>query len=846
MADSWIAVFRALVWRPFWRGGLRSAFVILGVALGVAITAAINLANHSALATFRESLDLVSGRTHVQILPAAQVLPETILLRLGWLRRLGEVSPVVEGTVGVAGQPMALRLLGLDLLHADIPVTGGTPVGRSDKPVVLHPALAARLHLRPGMTLTLLANDRPVTVTITALLPAEGRTSSWGQELLLTDIAVAQDVLRRPGELDRLDVRLADPEQASEVLAALEMNLPPVARPVTPERRNAQVGRMLRAFQANLAALSYIALLVGAYLIYNTLSVSVVQRRTEIGTLRALGVSRELVFLAITAEAVLIGTVGSLLGLGGGLLLARGAVGAVSQTVNSLYVSTGPAAVHYDPWTLVLSAGVGLALSVLAAAVPAWEASRTSPAVAMRRGTWGMKQHSRIGALTLLGLVMLAGAWLAALQPPIGDMPVFGFLAAMLVVVGASFLVPLLLVVLSRIGRRFVGMRLGFAARMATVNLGASVGRHAVAVASLMVGLAMILSVAIMIGSFRTTVETWVNQTLRADLYVRPAFRGAQGGALLSPSTLQRLSALPGVVAVGPYREFSVVIGDRPTKIGSGDLRFTERFAPMRFVDSSRTLPDVAPRLIGQDRVIVSETFAVHFGIQAGDALTVPTPHGPVRMPIEGVYYDYANEQGIVIMDRTTLLKHFGDPRLTSISLAVRTPADADRVRQAIETDRDLSRSVAVTSSGELRREAMRIFDETFAITYALQVIAMTVALLGVVATLVTLVLERQGEIAVLRAVGITRQQVAAMVVAESAGMGVAGCIVGTGAGFALALLLIKVINKQSFGWTIQWQSPWRHVVVSAVLVMVTALLAGIYPGWRATRTTVSEALRAE
>jgi putative ABC transport system permease protein len=612
---------------------------------------------------------------------------------------------------------------------------------------------------------------------------------------------------------------------------------------MTPERRNAQVGRMLRAFQANLAALSYIALLVGAYLIYNTLSVSVVQRRTEIGTLRALGVSQTMVFGAITAEALLIGGIGSLIGLGGGLLLARGAVGAVAQTVNSLYVSTGPATVHYDPWTMILSAGVGLVLSVAAAAVPAWEASRTSPAAAMRRGSWGMKQRGRIGGVTLVGCLLLGLAYVAALQPPIDDMPVFGFLAAMLIVVGTSFLVPLLLVVMSKAGRR-LGMSLGFSARMATVNLGASVGRHAVAVASLMVGLAMILSVAIMIGSFRTTVLTWVNQTLRADLYVRPAVLA--DGALLSPETLARIAALPGVAAAGPWREVPITYQGRPTLIGAGDLRFTERVAPLRFVDGSQRFADVSPRLIGHDRVIVSETFAAHFGVKRGDVLAVPTPAGPVPMPIEAVYYDYANEQGIIVMDRATLVRHFHDERLTSISIAVTAPSAAGGLEQTIAEEPRLAGNVVVTSSGELRREAMRIFDETFAITYALQVIAMTVALLGVVATLVTLVLERQGEIAVLRALGMTRGQVAGMVVAESAGMGVAGSIAGTGAGFALALLLIHVINKQSFGWSITWQSPWRHVATSVALVMVTALLAGLYPGWRATRTTVSDALRAE
>ncbi|MBC7541502.1 MAG: ABC transporter permease, partial [Candidatus Sericytochromatia bacterium] len=396
MFSAWLAVIRALVWRPFWQGGLRSAFVIVGVALGVAITAAINLANHSALATFRDSIDLVAGRTHVQILPTVQTLPDTILTRLGWLRRLGDVNPVIEAICVVPQHHKTLRLIGVDLLHAGLSGSAEQPALRTDRPVLIHAGLAARWHLAVGDTLAAVADDRPVQFVVAGLIPSTGRTSGWDETFAVTDLAVAQDVLHRPGQLDRIDIQLADPDQTDDVVAALQAQLPPNARALTPERRNAQVGRMLRAFQANLAALSYIALLVGAYLIYNTLSVSVVQRRTEIGTLRALGVSGRQVFAAVTLEALMIGVVGSTLGLGLGLILAQGAVAAVSQTVNSLYINTGgAAAVHYDPLTMILSAMIGLLLSLAAAVLPAWEASRTAPAVAMRRGTWATKQQGR-------------------------------------------------------------------------------------------------------------------------------------------------------------------------------------------------------------------------------------------------------------------------------------------------------------------------------------------------------------------------------------------------------------------------------------------------------------------
>lgn len=846
MLSRLLLLFRLLVWRPFWRAGLRSVFVILGVALGVAVTTAISLANHSALATFRDSLDLVAGRTHVQVLPTGVALPETLVRDLGWLRRLGTVVPVIETPVVTVAKQRPLTVLGLDLLQANPAEAGFEAIEEVERPLFVARKLVDELGLKVGAPLEVVANDRRAIFHIAGIIPDSGDTAAWDSTVVLTDIADAQIAFGRYGELDRLDVVLDQPDTVGDVVAKLQATLPPSAKPMTPERRNGQVQRMLQAFQANLAALSYIALLVGAYLIYNTLSVSVVQRRGEIGTLRALGVTRRQILTAIGAEALLVGTLGSALGLAGGVLLASGAVKAVTRTVNSLYVSTGSAAVYLDGRTLAMSAAVGLGLSLLAAAVPALEAARTPPANAMRVGSWERKQSGRAGLWAALGSTMLGGAYIAALQPPIGGMPVFGYLSAMLIVLGASFLVPLLLVGLSRCGRA-LGPFAGLTGRLSAVNLGASVGRHAVAVASLMVGLSMILSVAIMIGSFRGTVSDWVGQTLRADLYVSPLAQAGQiDSPVLSEPTLAKLTALPGVAAVGPYRELSVTIGDRLTKLGAGDLHFTARHAPLPFVDPDTRMADVLARVAGQDRVIVSETFANHFKVGPGDTVPVPTPKGPVAMPIEAVYYDYSNEQGIVILDRATFRRHFGDARASSLSIVAAEPAAIESIRSAILTDSELAAAVRVTRSGELREEAMRIFDETFAITYALQVIAMSVALLGVVASLTTLVLERQRELGILRTLGFTRRQIAGLIVGESAWMGVAGSIVGVAAGYALALVLIFVVNKQSFGWSIRLLSPWAHVVQSVAMVMVTAILAGIYPAYRATRLPMAEAVRAE
>ena len=388
---------------------------------------------------------------------------------------------------------------------------------------------------------------------------------------------------------------------------------------------------MLRSFALNLAALSYVALLVGMYLIYNTVAISVVQRRPEIGTLRALGATRRQIFATFLAEGMLFGVAGALLGLLLGALLAQFSVGAVAQTVDTLYVGTHADRVDYAPLVLAKAFFLGIALATLSALAPAVEAAATLPAITMRAAGYESRNKRPGLGLALAGLVAFAFAAFAARLPAVDSLPLFGYAAGLLIVAGASLCMPLAVICVAALGRRFA-THLSPPARLAAANLGAAPRRAAVAVAALMVAIGMMVSVAILIGSFRTTVVAWADETLKADLFVRPlGLQDASTDSRFSPRVASRVAALPGVAAVDTFRAITIPFRGSLTTLAATDLASVAARRKLRFLGNVDTAT-LARTLPNSNRVLVSEPFATRFNVRPGDTLHLDTPSGRVAL----------------------------------------------------------------------------------------------------------------------------------------------------------------------------------------------------------------------
>jgi putative ABC transport system permease protein len=867
-------LFKQFILRPLLQDRARTLTTTAGVALGVGVVIAIQLTNQSSVRGFETALETVAGRAAIEIVGTAGI-DETLLPQLGWLREFGNVSPVIEGEMALVHprqsqsvrRAEALRVLGVDILRdltlrdyllgegatAEGPVTdeGGAIMPQrflelltSPQSVVITEKLARRRGYGIGSELQLVAGDRVNRYVVRGLLEDEGPARVMDGSFVLMDIAAAQLAFARLGRLDRIDVQLSGaPDSAAidDTIRAMMSRLPPGLTAQRPARRGQQVERMLAAFHTNLTALSWVALVVGLFLVYNTVTISVIARRDEIGTLRALGVTRGQVRLLFLAEAAVLGVAGTVLGIALGRVLAEFAVRLTSATVSTLYIATAAGTPELTPGLIVLGFGIGFPLALIAAWLPAREAGLVTPTAAMRgHDLITSRVRLRAGALIVPGLVLAAAAGLAWLGPVNGT-PVFGYLSSFVTIMGASLLVPAIVYGLARLLHRPLRRVFGVEGLLAHANLTAAIPRLSISIAALAVSLSMTVAVVVMIGSFRDTVVYWIGQTLQADLFIGPGIRPTVGAEqTLSPPVIEVVRTHPDVVAVDSTRTVDFVYQNNIVVLAAASLDVLLTRGSLLF-KTPADADDTFARALPADAVFISEAFANKYHARPGDRLTLDTRAGPREFPVAAIYYDYAVERGVILMDHATMTRHFGEMAPSGLAAYLSPGADPETVRAEILSRLDEGHRAFIYTNGALRAEVLRIFDSTFAITYALEIIAVIVAMLGVAATLFTLVVERQRDLTMLRLVGALRSQVRRAVVIEAALIGGMSQVIGLAVGLALAVILVYVINVQSFGWTIQFRVPIVFLAQISLAVVVATALAGLYPARRAAQLVLTQ-----
>ncbi|TAJ22430.1 MAG: FtsX-like permease family protein [Nitrospirae bacterium] len=868
---------RQLTERP-----VRTAITICGIALGVSVSIAIQTANLDVLRSFEQTVLAVAGRATLQISGGDLGVDEDLIPVLRRHPAVGAVTPVIQqGGSMVAGlhRGEPLVIMGIDLLEAaDVKGfrvsngAGAEPPFESllaQNAVFVGSRLASEWGLSVGADLDILVGTTVHRLVVQGVLePQAGRPTAW-DTMAVMDIAAAQASFGLVGRLDRIDLVTEPSYPVDAVAEALRAVLPPPVTVSRPARRNEQVERMVKAFQLNLATLSAVGLLVGLLLVYNTVAFAVVKRRREIGIVRALGMGRGSVCALFMGEAALMGLIGGLLGSGLGVGLARVVVSFLSRTVSDLYV---PVAALEEgvavPAGMLLQGGVvGVTVALVGALVPSLEASRTAPARALAPGEYEVVQELRAWPLAGIGCGGLVLAGVLALLGPIQGLPLFGYASAFCILLGLSCLSPALIVVVSRLvsmgslsrvrkatrqGARWVH-GIGAIGRVAMGQVARAPGCSAVTISALMVGIAIMVGVGTMILSFRRTVEVWINQTVMADLVVAPPswLQGDESGMLAKRMPLvwaEALASVPGVAAVDPYRQLKVDIQGRPVALVSRDLRLHAARSRYLFVQGESG--EILGQAVSGGGVIVSEVLARTLGVRSGERLALMTSSGAQHVPVMGVFYDYATDGGKIVMDRSLYRRFWQDDTATVFAVYAVSKAQVGEVRrQLAERMAEVvgpEGRLAVISNAELKAEILAIFDRTFRVTYALECIAVAIALLGIVNTLLTSVLERQGEMATLRAIGASAQQIGRLVLWEAAYLGLLGAVLGLVGGGLLSVLLIEVINKQSFGWTIQLTLPVGLAVEAVGLALAVALAAGYLPARWAAKQPVAEGLRYE
>jgi len=842
--------------------------MVAGVALGVAVVVAIDLANSSALSAFELSTEAVTGRATHAITGAAGGLDEAVYVRLRTDPALDvrASAPVIEGWVSALqldGQPM--RVLGVDPLAEPPfrgflgpgPQAGGSAaadslaalMARRDT-VLVSEAVARRAGVSEGGWLDLQVGPRRARVEVVGVLePRDALAERALDGIIIADIGNAQTLLGKVGRIDRIDLILPPAgEDREAMLATLRGALPPQAAIEPASAQIDAVASMTAAFRLNLLALSLLALLVGSFLIFNTVRFGVVQRRPALATLRALGVTRREVFGLILGETLVLGLVGALIGLGLGVLLGRSAVDLVSRTINDIYFVSGVRSAQLSAGSLARGAVLGVVAALAAAVLPAWEATAISPIEARRRSGEEREAKAGQGRGLLLAIVfVVVGAAILALS---GDSAAWGFAALGTMVFAFALGAPAFTTAAMRVVGPILDRSLGITGRLAPRGVVGALSRTGVAIAALMVALSVSIGVSLMVGSFRLTVIDWLGTTLRADVFVSPAGTGSGSGRAdqsLPPGLAERLSSTPGVADLSTAR----AVGLRSPELGVVDVLAVRRDiagGQRRYLESIGSAEDVRTALEG-GAIAISEPLMRSKGVRLGDAIGLLTESGPREFPVVAVFYDYGSSTGVAFMDDAVYRAGWpSDEAVTSIALSLEEGVDGpawarELERSVLATD---GLFVTVQPTGALRREVLDVFDRAFAITGALQLLAIAIAFAGVLSALMALQLERSREHATLRATGMTSGQIAGLSMLQSGLMGAAAGVLSWPAGLVLAMVLIYVINRRSFGWTIQTHFALEPFAQALALAVAAALLAGAYPAWRLSRLRIATALREE
>ncbi|HEV2693804.1 MAG TPA: FtsX-like permease family protein [Verrucomicrobiae bacterium] len=851
-----------------WRSAPRStALQILILALGIAVFFSIRLANRAAVGSFQNFTGLLSQSSDWQINATAGELPASVLgeLRLAMGDKPLEIVPVLETTAVLAntnkigehiGARATYHLLGLDLVavqnlaSADdndrtwfnqqsgaTNYTGGNRFWQllsQTNSVFISPALAKTLHLNLGDHLPVVVDENVVNLEIAGIIPTSPARPQPPENLLVMDLPALQTIGHREGKLDRVEFVVPDGPHADLRRSELRAKIAALGQGrwqvFSPADRRASAATMTRAFRMNLTILSLIGLLVGLYLIFQSLDGAVVRRREEIGVLRSLGITEKTIRRVWLLEAALLGLIsgvlGALLGWGG----AQFAVRFVGRTVNALYYATTVQFAQLDLTEFSIAVALAVAASLVAGWWPARQAARIPPAQILSRHAASQERHTVLHSAGLGFALLAIGAALIFL-PPLRfsgalRFPLGGYASALALIVGGGILCGHLL---RRIAKalRFTG-QYSLAAKLATSHLMQTSSRHRLAVAGLLCAITMAAGMLILVSSFETTMRGWISNTFQADLYIRSD--GAQNPSTqnrISPATWHTIATNPMVADANVMQSAAIEIGGVSTMFVGVDMGFSQRHPNLTW--RQPPLDDkIYDPAQNEHLALISESFSDRFRVRRGDSITIPTPAGNKQLTIAGVFSDYGNERGALLVDRRHFAAWYGDELATSLILFTRPDVAPDAVQSDLEAQFP---GLSIMTNRYLRTEILRVFRQTFSVTYALELIGIIVAVIGLGMTLSSILLDRRAELTTLRALGWRRHEMARATAVEGALLSLCGVIGGIVVSLGLGWILIYIINKQSFGWTLQFAIPWLALAALGLLVIATGTVVAYFVG---------------
>ena len=839
-----MALLRALSLAPLQARARRSALAVLAIAVGVALGLAVNLVNDAALSEMQQAFRTVSGEADVRIEGTSRTIDEALYGQIGMHQAIDSIAPIIELDAAIAGKREPLKIIGLDPFASAhfTPQLIYRAEDRSQDPlarfggtnVALSPAAASWLQ-ESGQTathITLALPGGPRKLEIAGVLAGV----EIQQRVAVLDIAVAQDLFNLQGQITRLDLRLTPGVDRTEFIRDIASRLPTGVHAIAPEVREQQAATMSRAYRVNLTMLAMIALFSGSLLVFSTQMLSVAERTAELAFLRVIGVTARGTVGLMLFEAVLLGAAGAVLGAALGYALAWGALQVLGGDLGAGYFYGSQPALRFAPATTLFFMLLGAGAAIVGAWVPALTAARAQPAHALKNGT--LHDGTGAGPSPIVGAAIVSISAVLAFAPAVGGIPIFGYLAISGLLMGALLLTPAIAAWVFRLGERYCRRRPSTAPTLllAITRLAHSPAHAGISLAAVLAAVSLAVAMAIMVVSFRHSVEDWLDQVLPAPAYLRQAAPGqARSQGYFDATTQALIRATPGVqraefvrtesLTLDPARPpVALVIREFPTAdAGNKRLPLVKRFA---------TIADNLPTVWISESFLDLYRVPLGLDVASGGTFDLPLPLNPKkvaaqRVRVAGVWRDYSRQHGAVVIQMSDYARVTGDARAHDAALWLRDGATTAALLAALKAQLPHMAALDIADTADVRAMSLKIFDRTFAVTYALEAVALVIGLAGMAAAFMGLIVARKKEFGMLRHLGLTRGELTRMITFEGAALAALGALLGLSLGVVLAAVLVFVINPQSFGWSMDFHLPLLQLAaVGAALILAAAASA--------------------
>ena len=853
----WINAFRY-----YFRSFTQSILAVLGVAVGIAVFVAVDLANDSAKQSFRNSAVSIFGDTEFQLMRSTSGISENVysdVVKSAELQPLlNIIRPIIDKQITLTdsnGVEDKYRLLGINVINENV-LSGNNKYGIdflnssqtsfnffAENQVFVSSILASKKQL--SIADEFLVEDTNNKISIVGFFQGDNSLQrELMQNVIITDISVAQNITNSNGILTRIDISSVY-DQNEKIALDKWFSLLPSGVQLIPSYTYSEARKSItKSFDTNLLALSLLALLVGLYLIYNMMTFSIHRRKNLFGTLRAIGVTKNEIFFLVLVEGLLIGLIGAIFGIMLGILLAYFLLGLISSTINYQFFSSSPNSIALDITIIYQALILGISGSIVSVLIPAWSASRIQPRELIDiYGKYSTYNNYHM-VLFFLGLLLCSIGYLITLAP-ITNL-IIGFIAMFLVIVGLSLTVPtttqivLLIIssILEKIGRPTI-------VTLSVETIKNSLNTIAICIAALSVSIAMTIGIGCMIQSFRATVEEWLNQSLVADIYI-------------APPTLSFGQDLKGI-----DDEFIKYVSDIPeieyiSQLGSFEIFKDGYLLNLIVVDSAEKIFDEVIQLkegekkdiwndfVQTDSILISEPLAFQKNIQINDTFDILTDTGLKSFTVRGIYYDYSSTSGIAMVSKQVYDNYWNNSKVTSLALYLNDSQNSEVVFNKLLDKFDTDWDLQIISSKKLNNASMEIFDKTFEITFVLRSISLIVAFIGILGAISAIILSRAREFSILKSIGFTNNQLRTIIGNQTFIIGVISGLISIPLGIIITNLLIQIINKQSFGWSIPMQLLPSVFVEGIMVAILSSVLASIYPSIKISRNNIRKALMGE